>query len=385
MDDIPANAIDTHVDALRLVDHHCHGVVTEELDRAAFEALLGEGGAPAAGATNFDTALGLAVRRHCAPALGLPAHSSPDDYLGRRAEIGATEVNRRLLAASGTGLFLVDTGLMPERLTDPAELALLAGLGRGAGRPIIRLEALAESVAAARQDPDAFADRFAEALPEVVEASGAVGVKSIAAYRCGLALPGQRPTRGEVRDAARRWFADDGRRLQDPVLAAHTIWTASDHRLPIQLHVGLGDRDVHLHRSDPTLLTDLLHHLPSTVPVLLLHCYPFIRQAAHLAAVYPNVYLDLGLTLHHVGPARAAAIVAEALELAPFGKLLYSSDAVGLAELYFLGALTFRRGLAEVLRQRVVAGEWSGDDAERCARMIAHGNAIGVYGLDASP
>ena len=29
--------------ALELVDHHCHGVVTEELDRAAFESLLTEG------------------------------------------------------------------------------------------------------------------------------------------------------------------------------------------------------------------------------------------------------------------------------------------------------------------------------------------------------
>ena len=47
------------------------------------------------------------------------------------------------------------------------------------------------------------------------------------------------------------------------------------------------------------------------------------------------------------------------MELAPFGKLLYSSDAFGLPELYLLGAHTFRVALAEVLdgeggRRRVV-------------------------------
>ncbi len=52
--------------ALPLVDHHCHGIVTAEPDRAGFESLLTEG-EPWPGISPFDTPLGLAVRRHCAP------------------------------------------------------------------------------------------------------------------------------------------------------------------------------------------------------------------------------------------------------------------------------------------------------------------------------
>ena len=60
------------------------------------------------------------------------------------------------------------------------------------------------------------------------------------------------------------------------------------------------------------------------------------------------MYLDVGLALHYVG-ARAAAVVAESLELAPFGKVLFSSDAWGPAELHYLGALLWRRATAAVL------------------------------------
>jgi hypothetical protein len=38
-------------------------------------------------------------------------------------------------------------------------------------------------------------------------------------------------------------------------------------------------------------------------------------------------------------------VLGEALELSPFTKQLYSSDAFGIAESYYLGALLFRRAL----------------------------------------
>jgi uncharacterized protein len=52
------------VETLRLVDHHCHGVVPGELDRRSFEAMLTEAKAPGAlGGSLFDSQIGLAVRR----------------------------------------------------------------------------------------------------------------------------------------------------------------------------------------------------------------------------------------------------------------------------------------------------------------------------------
>ncbi|MDP8978388.1 MAG: amidohydrolase family protein [Actinomycetota bacterium] len=165
------------------------------------------------------------------------------------------------------------------------------------------------------------------------------------------------------------------------------IWSGADlarrRGLPLQFHAGFGDPDLTLHRTDPSLLTDLLRALAGwEVDVVLLHFYPYHRQAAYLAAVLPNVYFDVGLALNHTGAA-AGSVLAEALELAPFTKHLYSSDGWGLAELHHLGAVLFRRGLTRLLDGWVAADACTAGDAERIAWLIGVGNARRVYPLPA--
>src|SRR5487761_1581455 len=170
------------VAAQRLTDHHCHGVLRAGGD---LEALLSEGdGGASAGGTAFDSLAGLAFRRRCPPVLDLPAHASVAEYAERRAALGAAEVNRRFLGASGLGALMVDTGFAPGALLSPAETAAFAGAG---GLEIVRLEQVAESLAAAGVSAGGFPDAFRAALESRVAspASGVpvAGVKSIAAYR----------------------------------------------------------------------------------------------------------------------------------------------------------------------------------------------------------
>ncbi|MFH8769349.1 amidohydrolase family protein [Streptomyces sp. NPDC017958] len=365
--------------ALPLVDHHCHGAVTADVTPEQFESLITEGEAWP-GSSTFDSPVGVAVRRHCAPLLDLPRHAPPADYLARRAELGWREVNRRFLTAAGAEVFCVDTGYAPHPVTSPAELAEAAG---AAAHEVVRLEQVAEAVAARGVEAGAYAAVFPAAAEEAVRRPGVVAVKSVAAYRTGFALAPERPTEAEVTEAARRWLADGGR-LTDPVLVRHLLWTAVDLGLPLQLHTGFGDADLRLHRADPALLTDWLHLTAGTIPVLLLHCWPFHRQAAYLATVFEQVYLDVGLALHYTGPARSRAVLEEALEITPFRKLLYSSDAYGVAEFHHLGALSFRHGLAGMLQSRVDADELSLPDALRIAAWTGRDNARRLYGLPAN-
>ncbi|MFF8595366.1 amidohydrolase family protein [Streptomyces sp. NPDC015220] len=374
-----AGTVDEAVAAVPLVDHHCHGVVTADLDRTGFESLLTEGEVwPDSGISLFDSPVGVAVRRHCAPVLDLPRHAPADQYLARRAELGAHEVNRRFLAATGTAALCVDTGYAPERLTTPAQLAEPAG---AAAHEVVRLENIAEAVAARGVEAGEYGAAVLTAARDAVRRPGVVAVKSVAAYRTGFRLDPARPTDAEVTRAAAGWLARPGRRLDDPVLVRHLLWTAVDLGLPLQLHTGFGDNDLRLHHTDPALLTDWLRLTAGTVPVMLLHCWPYQRQAAYLAAVFEQVYLDVGLALHHVGPARSGAVLAEALEITPFRKLLYSSDAFGLAEFHHLGAVAFRQGLAGLLRERVAADEMSTADALRIVRWTGGENARRVYQL----
>ena len=355
-----------------LIDHHCHVVARGPLDRAGLESFLTESDRPPpAGCTAFDSLLGLEVRRRCAPVLGLAAGADPDDYVARRAELGGDEANRRLLTAAGIEALLVDTGLGGDALLDLDELARLSG---ARAHEVVRLESVAEQLAADGVGAAEFEFEFGSALH--ARTAHAVAVKSIVAYRYGLDFDPRPPSTAEVVNAAGRWLAAGGR-LRDEVLLRHLLWEGRATGLALQLHTGFGDPAVDLARSDPALLTEFLRATVAGPPVLLLHCYPYHRHAAYLASVFPHVGLDVGLAIPHVGR-RAAAVLAETLELAPFHKLLYSSDAYGLAELYLLGALGFRDAVDEVLENELAIGR---SDRDRIARMIGSGNARRVYGL----
>ena len=373
-----------------LTDHHCHGVLRSGGD---LEALLNEAdGAAVGGGLAFDSLAGLAFRRWCPPVLGLPAHARIESYRTRREALGGAEVNRRFLGACGLAALCVDTGYAPGNLLSPAETAAFAD---AAAFEVVRLERVAESLAASGAGPAGFPDAYRGALAERVTspASGVpvVGVKSIAAYRVGLALDRRRPRDAEVVAAVERWLGGrrdgtDGAagtppRLADDTLHRFFIWCGADLGLPIQFHVGYGDRDVDLHSCNPLLLTDLLRALePAGVPVMLLHNYPYHREAGYLAQVFPHVYADLGLATHNVG-SRAPELLAEALEMVPLRKFLFSSDALGLPELYYLATLLFRQALSRFLRARLDADDMSHDDAERITRLIGTDNAHQAYRL----
>jgi len=358
---------------LPLIDHHCHAVARGPLDRAVLESFLTESDRPPpADCTTFDSLLGLAVRERCAPALGLAAGADPGDYVARRAELGGDEANGRLLRAAGLEALLVDTGLAGEDLLGLAELGSISG---ATVHEVVRLESVAEEVAAAGVGAAEFEAAFGEALRR--RTAGAVAVKSIIAYRHGLDFDPRPPSSASVAAAASRWLGGGGGRVRHEVLLRHLLWEGLSTGLPLQLHTGFGDPDENLARCDPALLTGFLRACAGAgPPVLLLHCYPYHRHAAYLAAVMPHVYLDIGLAIPHVGR-RAAAILAETLELAPFHKLLYSSDAYGLAELYLLGATLFREAVAGVLVGLGVGGA----ERRRIATMIGSGNARRVYDL----
>ena len=96
---------------LALIDSHVHGYWTSGVDRGCFENGLNEANTtPLADFdSGFDTQLGFAVRAHCAPLLGLPAHADPETYWLRRAELSAVGLARIFLTAAAVSDWLVDT------------------------------------------------------------------------------------------------------------------------------------------------------------------------------------------------------------------------------------------------------------------------------------
>jgi uncharacterized protein len=241
-----------------------------------------------------------------------------------------------LLRATNTEILLVDDGYPPPgEGTSWSELRELAGCD---ARPVLRIERVAEELGGG-----AVRDEVASA-----RANGYAGLKTIAAYRTGL----------------------ERERIDAFVIAALEANEETGRPLPVQVHCGFGDSDLSLPSADPGHLKPLLERFRET-PFVLLHCYPFVREAGWLAHVYGNVWFDLSLTIPHVS--RPAEMLRQALELAPVSKLLYASDAARAPELYYLAAKWWREALAEVLP------ELFGNDAQWAAERILRENGLELY------
>lgn len=367
-----------------LIDHHCHGVMPRDLSAESFEDVISEAFAPApAGTSHWDKPTALGIRRWCAPALDLPAFCSPEDYLARRRELGAAEVNRRFIQGGGFAQLVVDSGNRPDELCSVEELGEIAGVP---AREIVRMESVAEVVAGGGVSAADYANAFETALRGSLT-DNVVGLKSVLAYRATLNVDYTRPSAAEVTKAAGAWLKEieqTGKvRITDAVLERHLIWLgaeiAREKGFPVQFHIGVGDPDIELNKVDPSLLTPFIREVEAwEFPITLLHCYPFQRQAGLMAENFPFVYFDVGFVLNWSGPSYQR-IMDEALELAPFTKQLYSSDAFGLSEFYYLGAMRFATALRRALDRWIEDGELPADEAGRIMRLIAGENAKRIY------
>lgn len=366
------SALARHLADVPLIDQHVHGCWLMQGDRERFENGLNEANTEPLTHSGFDSQLGFAVRAHCAPLLGLPKHADAQAYWQRRCEYTELELARLFLRGAGVTDWLVDTGLGD----GVANLGQLAELSGGRAHEVVRLEQVAEQAAAASGD---YASAFEEILHR--RAATAIATKSILAYRGGFDGDLTEPSTAQVAEAAARWRDAGGVRLADRVLLRFGLHQALRLGKPLQFHVGFGDRDCDLHKANPMYLLDFLRQSSDT-PIVLLHCYPYEREAGYLAQAFNNVYLDGGLSVNYLG-ARAPAFIARLLELAPFAKIVYSSDGFGPAELHFLGATLWRNGIQRVLRGFVAAGDWSEADAIRVVDLLAHANAARIYRLDA--
>jgi hypothetical protein len=303
--------------AIPAVDHHAHGVVAFEPTLDEFRGMFSESPDPAQWP---HIATGLTYRRAMAElAQFLGCGPGEESVHAHRLAAGFDEYSAGLLRASGTELLLIDDGY--PAVGEGYDWRRMGELAGCPARPVMRIERVAE--------------------------------EALAAFRAS------------------------GPRLGAKPLLELALWDALEANaadpLPLQVHCGFGDSDLLLPRADPTWLKPAIERYRST-PFVLLHCYPFVREAGWLAHVYGNVFFDLSLTIPHVS--RPAEMVRQALELAPASKLLYASDAARTPELYLLAARWWRTALAEVL-----GAEFPAADAERVGSMILRENAHAVYPL----
>ncbi len=356
------------------IDQHAHNVLTP--DAAAtlpFAAAFTEAPDPAFARQT------LFYRRSLRDIAALLECDATEEAIqARRSQLGLATLTELCFRAAQLDAVLLDDGFLAGQIMPVDWHARFVPTYR-----LLRLETLAQDLLYQAKDFGDFLDRFRGALEPLPE--NVAGLKSIAAYRSGLDV---QPVSAEL--AAER-FALLRRgppvRLIDKVLIdfllVHALEIAARREMPVQFHTGFGDPDLDLRMANPLHLRPLLEDPRfRRVPMVLLHAsYPFTREAGYLASVYPQVYLDFGLAVPFLSVHGMRAVLAMLLELAPTGKVMYSSDAHMIPELFYLGAKWGRAILGEVLEAAVRDGDLSAKEAEEIAAAVLAGNARALYRL----
>ena len=370
--------------AIPIVDHHCHSLLRQQpLDDVAFRNHLTETYFPEIARYHVQHTLVYHwAIRELASFLG--CEPEPDAVHAARRERGVERLARDVVERGNFKTWLIDSGYGADTTFSLDELR---GIVPCQIREILRLEPLIERLIVESDGFEGFVDSYREALSDL-RGAGYVGMKSVIAYRTGLQIEqfdraAAAAAFATVHETARR---DGSIRIAAKPLLDYLIVSAVEEAarqgVPIQFHTGLGDPDLDLTKVDPSALRLIFSDAYRAAPIVLLHSgYPYSRSMAYLAAMFPNVYADFGEVQLFVAGGDLRAVARELVGLAPASKILFSTDASLVPELYWLGARAGRRVLGEVFDEHIAEGIIDERTAISMAEMMLWQNAERVYGL----
>jgi len=280
---------------------------------------------------------------------------------------------------SQTVALVADTGYPSPAESLPLEQIRATGVEVA---PLLRLEAVAGDLIAEGLGFADLIERYDAAVDGARDA-GYAGLKSIAAYRSGLAI--RRWEAADAEAALERQRAAGVTRVQEQALVdfllLRALPVARRDDLPVQLHAGYGDRDLDLRLVNPLHLRGMLSSDEAQgVHFVVLHAaWPFVREGAFMTAVYANVTLDIATCIPPLGHAALLEAWRCALSVGAINRIHASTDAAGLPEHISLGAARARTTLGTVLAELVASGELSAGQAERAGASILSGTSRRLY------
>ncbi len=202
----------------------------------------------------------------------------------------------------------------------------------------------------------------------IAEQYGAKGIKQLQAY--------SRPLEFAPRnDADVVWRGD----LNPDQVRAFQDWVvheccslANDRDWPHQVHVGTHN----LAQSSPMPLAALAQKYPR-IRIVMLHCWPFLKEAGWLAKHHANVYIDT-CWQPVLNPAFYYEAMSGWLGFVPTSKIMCGQDATSV-EMAVGSSLFVRELLARVLQEQTKPLGWTAAKIERAATDILNNNAVAIY------
>ncbi|KAI5860284.1 glutamine synthetase/guanido kinase [Durotheca rogersii] len=399
------------IDNTPLIDNHAHPLLTRQsVSQHPLLSVASEATGSALEDSRTSLAHFLAVK-HLADALGCEETWDA---------VAASIAQKQLTSDSWEAwvkrcLDGIETILLDDGLTVPNKIEHYSwhdAFTRSKCKRIVRLETLAGDIIAlealqnSEMSPTQHLARVIQELTGQVTAflhdPEVVAFKSIICYRRGLDILTPEHVDLAAAEDSLKQIIDAGnhderpasnfslkKRLENSPLNDLIVLTAATairdfpgHKKPIQFHTGLGDNDINLTKSSPAHLQPFIRYFPD-IPVVLLHAgYPWTRETAYLAAMYPNVYADIGEVFLFLSQEGQEGVLKQILELCPWSKVLCSTDGNCSPETYLIGTAQIRSVLKAVLGKAVQSGQLDEKQAVQLVQDVLFNNSKKLYNLD---
>lgn len=231
-------------------------------------------------------------------------------------------------------------------------------------------------------DFEAYVETYRSAIIDAVKNRGCVGVKTVIAYRTGLAI---RPVTPAEARAAYAQNLDVDLQAQKTVrdfLFKVMAQLATELGVPVVIHTGFTALTKPWSYGNPTDLSPILTdpELKDTVFHLLHGGFPWTTAIGYMAANHPNVYVDLS----EFNPAASIHVeryLEEIFSFAPLSKLTFGTDGVAIPEWFWYATVLARRALGNILERFVKDRLMRPEQAEDYAAQILHGTITSLYHL----
>jgi predicted TIM-barrel fold metal-dependent hydrolase len=245
---------------------------------------------------------------------------------------------------------------------------------------VFRSESLTDELLNAKETFSDFLAAWDTSIDQALRDPNCVGLKSIIAYRAGLDVRPVTKDEAAGNYVAYSQDATTGLKLLLDFLFIRALERVADNNKVLQIHTGMGDTDIIAEKAHPMCLFELLKQPPfSQTKVVLVHGgFPWVSEAAAMAGLLANVYLDLSLSCSFF-PLRTGTRLLEALEQAPPQKIIHGSDGIALPELIWLGGKLSKEALTEVFAELIRKQKSSPSAAQEISKLILYQNAELLY------
>jgi len=379
-----------------VVDSHCHAFLPEK-ETEPFEQYLTLADHPIPKMDVVNTFLYRQLVRELSRILNTGGtHQEIVEERQKRYEQDPVGYIELLFDDANIETLLVDTGYPAEVFSGYSiDLKNFSKIVPSEVREIFRIDLIIYDLIERRLSFEEAVEQLHEKMKNAVK-NGAVGLKSVVAYRTGLEI--KRGAEDEVRRAYGEMIAQakSGSPVRDVLSSssrhAKTVYdyfvflgveASVELGVPFQIHTGMGDAPfIDLRIANPILLHDLINdEAIKDAKIVLVHGgYPYIEEAGFLVNSYPNVFLDLSETIPFISIGVKEKLL-NLFEMAPTTKIMYGSDGFKIPELHWFSSIQAKKALTAALNELVESREIDEESAYEVAKQFLSDNAKRIYNL----